>query len=605
MESGAAREPRRERPVGIAAAVLALALAVLILCRYQARIQGQADRYAHALAPLELPLKTQTLTLQRAGFADPRLLPIYGTSELYCCGQPFNGPAFFLHEPTGFALYAVGVPVTGDLSFAEAFAALGGDLRGKRVVISDSSWFQNQNGIGQGEYDHTFSPEVAAAFAFDSPISLPLKEALARRMVAYPASLRGLPVVAAGVRALAGGSPADLLGYILLRPLGRLDAWAWQLRGAQQTGKLLDQERSRGLMPQVVDQAQVVHWRGQLAQADALAASTSDSNPFGIINQVWGKCTDVEPTQQCAAALRLYRSGRSNRAGGVLPYPTSWVRSTDISAEWTDLELELEVLKQLGARPFVYLIPMQGVYDDYTPLDASVRQVLYQRYAAVTAAAGVPSATFSMHDEDRYFVNSFGHFSPRGWLYVDRTIDLFWHGGLGQIRGALASGGSVEALLGDPSTYAPPAPPKPALARPAGTGRGAVGTRSGTPAGAPGTAPRGAQVGCPPGAGTGAAASAGAVAATSGTVQAGTAGTGSGAGGGTGSGVAAGCPPSGADVPSGGAVAAQTGSAGAQNGTTAAGTTVAGKGGSTGTAPAGVPVSAAGGAGAGTVVAKP
>lgn len=452
--------------------MLALALAALGLWRYQAGVQARADLYAHALAPLQLPLKTQTLTLQRAGFANPRLLPIYGTSELYCCGLPFNGPTFFLHEPTGFALYAVGVPVTGDLSFALDFAALGGQLRGRRLVISDSPWFQNPDGIGQGEYDHTFSPEVAATFAFASPVSLPLKEALARRMVTYPASLQGLPVVATGVRELAGGSPADLFGYMLLRPLGMLDAWSWQLRGAAATARMLRSERAKGLRAQVSDRPATPDWRALLTQADALAARTSDSNPFGIINSVWAKCTDLEPTQDCGLALRLYRAGRSNRQGGVLPYPTAWVRSTEISAEWTDLQLELAVLRQMGARPFAYMIPLDGAYADYTPISAPARQVMYQRYAAITAAAGVPSTTFSVHDEDRYFANSFGHFSPRGWLYADMTINLFWQGRLAGIAGALANGGSVEALLHDPLSYAPPvlAPRRPGASGHTGSG---------------------------------------------------------------------------------------------------------------------------------------
>ena len=455
--------------VGIAAAAIAIALAVGCLCRYQMRAQGLADSWAHDLAPVDLRVKTQTLTMQRAGFRQADLLPIYGTSELYCCGLPFNGPDFFWHEPTGFELYAVGEPVTGDLYFAQAFAALGGAIRGKKVVISDSPWFLNPGGIAPAPYDHTFSPEVALVFTYDAPISLPVREAIARRMLTYPETLQGRPLLSLGVRLLGHGTFRALAAYELLDPLGRLDAWIAQLYDARQTISALDTVQQKGWRAQVARQPHAVDWPAELALADRVTRSRADNNPFGVDNAVWTKCTDLEPTRQCASALAVYRAGRTNHGGAVYPYPAAWVRSSDTSAEWTDLALELQVLHELGAQPFAYMVPLHGTYADFTSLDAAARQTMYDHYAAVTADAGVPSTEFAAHDDDPYFVGSYGHFSPRGWVYADLTLDLFWHGRLGQIQQQLAAGGTVEQRLGDAPSYPPLAPPCAAAAAPGTT----------------------------------------------------------------------------------------------------------------------------------------
>lgn len=489
MRSGPAEV--RGACVGILAAVLAIVLAVADLMHYQARAQALAEQWARDLAPVNVPIKTQSLIMQRAGFAVPDLLPIYGSSELYCCGLPYNGPVYFFHEPTGFGLYAVGQAVTADLYFAQAFAALGHGLRGKKVVISDSPWFQNPNGIGQAAYNHTFSPELALAFTFDAPISLPLREAIARRMLSYPQSVQNRPVLSLGLRLLGHGTFRALVAYELLDPLGRLEAWVAQLRDARNTFGAIASFQAKGFRKDVWLNPHPVDWRAELARADQAARLQAGSNPFGVADTVWAKCTDVEPTRECAAALNLYHAGRSNRDGAVYDYPASWVHMAETSAEWNDLQLELEVLRELGARPFAYMVPMQGAYADYTPISAPARETLYEHYAAVMAAAGVPSTTFRVHDEDRYFVGSFGHFSPRGWLYADLTLDLFWYDQLSSIRGALAAGGSVEGQLGDVRTYQP-LPPAPVVCAHASDAAGAgLGV---------GTAPLGARPAACPGA---------------------------------------------------------------------------------------------------------
>jgi hypothetical protein len=106
--------------LGIVAAVLAAAIAVLGLMAGQQYALRLAMRSARAVAAPTLPIKYEHLTFQRAALERGDLLPIYGSSELFCCGAPDIGTQFFAQEPTGFEPFALGRAGTGDLFFGSS-----------------------------------------------------------------------------------------------------------------------------------------------------------------------------------------------------------------------------------------------------------------------------------------------------------------------------------------------------------------------------------------------------------------------------------------------------------------------------------------------------
>jgi len=495
---------RPRRPVGLFAALLAVLLAVGWAYHFAASAEALAGRYVRVLAARNMPFKAQTLTLQRAAIREADILPIYGTSELYCCAGSYNAGTFFYNAPTGFAVFNVGYPVTEDLFWAETFGALGNALRGRRLVVSDSPWFTSAGGIAPSAYAHTYSPEIALVFAFDSPLPAPLRAAVARRMLAFPATLAGQPLLTAGLRDLARGTWKGRAAYLLLDPVGRLSAWLAQLRDAKQTVQTIDGlahpaprvppaeirravrqaesppagawwgrllrvfgwrprpapslyallNRSGGappppLHPAVPNHPRQIDWNAELRQATAQDAKATAGNPFGVLPHQWTTCSDITPVggAQCRQALALYRSGRTNRDAQVYPVPQGWVHGVEVCTCWTDLNLEFQVLNAVQAKPLAWVQPLQGYLADYTPYSAPARRVVYDRYLAIAKADGIPATTFQTHDTDPLFIDSFGHLSQRGWVYADRLLDLFWHGRLGEVRAEMSRGGSVDRLF--------------------------------------------------------------------------------------------------------------------------------------------------------------
>lgn len=488
-------------PAGILAAVLAMALAVGWLHHYAYSAQQLAERYVRVLGPRSMPFKSQTLTMQRAALAVQGVLPVYGTSELYCCGQPYNAATFYYNAPTGFSVFNVGYPVTEDLFWAETFGALGNALRGKKLVVSDSPWFMSAQGISEPAYAHTYSPEVAMVFTFDAPVPLPLRAAVARRMLDFPQTLTGQPMMVAALRDLAHGGWRSDLAYALVDPVGRLAAWQAQLQDARQTVSTIGglvyphgapsaaarravalteatglarvwdwvvlrltpggntplwqllsqgmQGATPALNPNVPTHPKTINWTQVLTQATAAATAATRTNPFGVATSQWKSCSDISPVagKECQQALALYAQGRSNHFGTVLPIPQSWVSGVKSCLCWTDLDLEFEMLRAVQARPLAWLQPVQGFLADYTQYSAPARRVIYDRYMAIANAEGIPATTFETHDTDRLYMNSFGHMSQRGWVYADRLLNLFWHNQLGEVRANMERGGSVGILF--------------------------------------------------------------------------------------------------------------------------------------------------------------
>jgi len=428
----------RRVPDGILAAVLACLIAVAAGHGAQVYARWLASRHLDAVTTAEVPFKFQTLTVQRAALASGHVLPIYGSSELFCCGHPFRPMDTFASRVVGFDTLSLGHPGTSDLYFALTFAALGHDLRDRRVVVSDSPiWFSNPEGPPPAQYGSNFSAEAAYAFVFDAPISTAVREMGARRMLAYPDTLRDQPLLRRAVEDLAHPTWVARAGFTALSPLGHIATWALQVRDATRTVAFLWKPRRRPDAsspppPSPPD------WVQMAAQGTRVAQAENTTNPFGFTDEAFRA---LRRRPKVRDALALYGSGRNNRDGGVLAPPDGWRRSVARSTEWADLRLALRVLREVDARPLVWTLPLPGAFYDYTPVSARARQTYYERFERMGERAGVPWLDFRAYDEDRYFVSDpSSHLSARGWVFADRAVDVFWHSGsVSDIHDALAT----------------------------------------------------------------------------------------------------------------------------------------------------------------------
>lgn len=373
---------------GIVVALLAI---VLASARWIER------RSLRAEAPQTFSIKNQGIVLQREAFRRPWLLPLYGSSELVK-DVPDKAADFFSRAPTGFEVFPVGKAGTASLIAMEKLAAVGTDLRDRKLAFSISpSWFWAV-ADNPHHYAGNFSVEQVNELVFSAPLDRPLKRDVARRLLDFPDTVDQSPVLAFALRRLASDSWLDHVGYEIARPLGWLDGAMLRVQDHLHTAEYLIHRVSN---PFVWRHHPIApKWTRLFESADRATAHADIDNAEAEIERVF-------TTDDTDSAFRL----RVKQA-----------------REWSDLELLLRTLNALGARPLLLSMPLDGESFDRVGISTAARVEFYDRLEALAARYNFPLVDFRDHDEDRKFLaDTHDHLSAAGWLYYDTALDDFFH----------------------------------------------------------------------------------------------------------------------------------------------------------------------------------
>ncbi len=365
----------------LAAALLATTISAIALVCGVIYARELESRYVRDLGKVKLPMEYRSAALNAAALRRPDILLLYGSSEL-TIPDPYRASDVFRKYSTGFQVFPVGRAGTTSLIILQDLAAIGSTVHDKRVVVSVSpAWFYLRSSR-RDYYAGNFSPLEAYALAFSGDLSRSLRRQAARRMLFDGRTLRD-PILELSLRVLASPTRSSRALYRLVWPLGKLEELVLRLQD---------------------------HWRMvRLIRAHSdLAISSEREVPF------------ERPTG-------VSRSSPDDR-----PYADEMVSNLRNSTEWTDLDLLLEGLKQLGARPLLLSMPIAGSFYDRQGISRQERHDLYyQRLRELAERRGVPLIDFENEDEDAAFLSGVGsHLSPEGWLYYDDALDRFYHGAL-------------------------------------------------------------------------------------------------------------------------------------------------------------------------------
>jgi len=368
-------------------------------------------RWVHRLAPAVFEQKNQGASLSRLALQQADLLVVLGSSELLeqrPYQAPFEANSVFRTYPTGFDVFLVAKPHNACLTMLQALAALGPQLRGRKIVISISPpWFFLRPQAGLEGYGGNFSALHAVELAYSTDLSLDLKRAAADRMLDYPETLEKLPLLRFALERLSDATPLDTALYWGTFPLGRLNA---AILGVQDDWEMLRFIESRRPREEKPRREAPIDWPQLLADAHLAHGRNSRGNPYGMDHLTWSEDVQKLDTRDPADGAR-YREYMGEEA------------------RWLDLELLLRGLRELGADALVLGTPIHGAFYDAQGLGAEDRARYYQRVQALARAHGIGTQLFADREYDRDFsIDPFGHMSPVGWIHFDRALDAFFNG---------------------------------------------------------------------------------------------------------------------------------------------------------------------------------
>jgi D-alanine transfer protein len=401
----------------LAAALAALLVIAGLVAGLRAYAQSKLDHHFDQLAlanfkSTRLGLSTDERVLQRADY-----LPVYGSCELVY-PQRNRIDHFFASRPTGFRVAPNGDRGVTSLLIAERFAALGERLRGKRlIVILTPEWFFRPE-ANTPTYDGNFSVEHALAALTSTSLDPGIKRRMALRMADYPQTLEKNVFLSQLVSALCDPSPA----HHAVLPV--VDGLAGGYLGVE---RILDpiftyagfrREVSKLRVNLPAPKAQEIDWDHVFARGAKEFQKLSGDNPYGFRDTLWEK-VEVKP--------RTYFYQTNDR---------SFVQRLRATKEWEDYELMLAVLKQYGAQPLVISAPINARYLEALGVSSAAWANYYGEMHKIAGEYHVPVVDFKKFEDDPEFFG-FADPNPKGWIYINRVADAFYHGHLGNFKRTL------------------------------------------------------------------------------------------------------------------------------------------------------------------------
>ncbi|MGN9867057.1 D-alanyl-lipoteichoic acid biosynthesis protein DltD [Bacillus swezeyi] len=352
------------------------------------------DRVATSATELN-PMMFQGTYLQGKMLEDPKYLPIYGSSELSRLDE-FHPSNYFKVNKQGFTPYLVGKGGSQSLIHTINFAAHANQLKGKKMVfIISPQWFQKK-GSDESHFAPNFSALQAYDLLFNQDIDSGLKKKIIKRMLKYDA-VKNDALLASLFRAELN---QDRLTLSLLTPaakgyksiLEKKDIYYSMVEG-------------KGPKRTISESVKNKSWDELKHMAEKLGEKESRNNKFKMTNGVFKK---MKPK---LAKLKGHNK-KMNYAKSV---------------EFIDFQMMLDVLKESGADPLFISVPVHGKFYDYTGFPKKGRTDYYAKIKKQIETEGFQVADLTNHEYDPYFLKDSLHLGWKGWVYVDKEIETYYH----------------------------------------------------------------------------------------------------------------------------------------------------------------------------------
>ena len=369
------------------------------------------SRYINALAPLDLQQIRNGSALQRAALQQPDLLPVYGSSEITMIATNYQANLFFSTYPTGFTTIDIANLGMSSITMAQNLAALGPILKGKKIVISITPAPFTMGALSEQYYAGNYTRLHAYEMIFSPYLSMDVKSAAAKRMLEFPSTLQADPFLKLTLSVLNKPSLPTKAFYYIAWPFGELQTIVMNL---QDHAAVVAYLRSHSINAEVQRQPRTIDWSTTLAAALQEQKMHTLSNPYGVEDTKWKNYENL------LASPIVPGSGDKR-----------FIRDVKGAREWDDLKILLSVLQELGAKPLILSRPMNVHLWEALGVSEQAQNTFYTKLHDVTAPYNVQVVDYREYGTDIYFsIDQAAHTSREGWVYVDQTLDDFFHGRL-------------------------------------------------------------------------------------------------------------------------------------------------------------------------------
>lgn len=336
-------------------------------------------------------------------FANPKLLPILGSSELEHV-NPYHPTAFFSHYPSNYTPYLVGMPGTSSLTHSFYLTSIASQMKNRKIVfIISPQWF-TQRGLSETAFEQFVSKgEIYAWLAQANPKDSS-SQYLARRLLAFKGSTDDALIKSCLVSLSKGKAIGEIDKVMVLAAdqfWKREDSLFSPL--SAERSKLVDglgqAKKDAALLPNVQND----HLLSELAVD--YAQKNQNNNPFQINNKVWNtnlghRWTKLKDYQKSVSYLQ--------------------------SPEYADFQSLLNVFAKNHDDVQFIIQPVNAKWYNYTGLSISMLEDFSRKITVQLRSQGFNNIVdFTNQYKTPYFIGDTDHFGSLGWLKASLSIQQF------------------------------------------------------------------------------------------------------------------------------------------------------------------------------------
>ena len=377
--------------------IISLLILVIALVGFDFYARSLEQKYVNALAPLNLNQTINGIALQRAALNQSDLLPVYGSSEITMIDTKYDAEKFFASYPTGFTVFDVANLGAASLTMAQDLAALGPDLRGKKIVISFAPATFTMSKLPPDYYAGNFSPLHAYELFFSPYLDTTLKIDAAKRMSDFPDTLKSDLFLHFAIIQIKNPSRMNRILYYLSWPLGELQIMTMQL---QDHAEVIAYIWSHSIDANVKMIPQTIDWYAAFASALSEQKQYTVSNPLGVEDDRWWWYQHV--------ITNPILSGSQDKG---------FINRVESHPEWIDLDILLRVLQESGAQPLNLSRPMHVHLWEALGVSEQAQNTYYVKLDDIVNKYHMPLVDYQQYGTDIYFsIDQGAHTSRYGWV---------------------------------------------------------------------------------------------------------------------------------------------------------------------------------------------
>lgn len=349
-------------------------------------------------------VKNGSTFIQKTAAKNKNIFMLYGSSELGTTNIPYNPINYFPKQEDKFIVSPIGKGYMQDLEHAMKFAS-NPDLKGKKVgFIISMQWFLYKDGIPNDDFQMNFSELQFYETMGNPSLSEDVKKELAKRVYSLTSNNSFYSDLSLYTKLYTSNSLSRKIEFTLLKPYFAIKRNLLSFSSNIKSYKL--SRSTKGTTNLNMNNLSAIDEKESFAEAEKLGKKLANNNKFYINND-------------------YYNTYIKNNLGKIKNQYKN-VKLTN-SKEYEDLNILLKICKAQGIKPLFILMPVNAKYYDFSGINESTRQAYFTKTKNLISSYGFDVSEFQNHEYEKYLMQDGMHLGWKGWLYVDKEIDKYYH----------------------------------------------------------------------------------------------------------------------------------------------------------------------------------